>query len=231
MTLSKAEWRAVRPDRLKDLSVAKLMETLRKPTRDTIEDWQDRLATCDELQRVLDRTPRMLRTSITPAYRRALEVWHADLDHIRKDGKRALDDLAMAHLDEVCTAHAAVVEAEALALVAQIEAQVRRDRRKGGNADPGIMAGFQATLGARAEAIRVLRRQRMSAILREDRTAHAMMRAKHVNLRRFKMRCDPMLKALQKTLTDLQKALAATAGTAGGEAGEATRSRKSRRTV
>ena len=206
MTLSKAEWRVVRPDKLRNLDAAKLMEVLRRRPGDTIEAWQDLLATCDELQRVLNRTPRMLGKTMTDAFRAALTVWHCDIDERRRDGKRALDELGEAYVDAACSAIAAMLQVEVLPLVTTVEAQIKSEKKRAAEErDRRTYERLTAELAHQHDIIRALRREKMKSRLRDDRMAQDLIRAKHVRMRKFKMTCDPALKRLLKALADAQK--------------------------
>lgn len=207
MTLSKAEWRAVRPDRLRNLDAAKLMEGLRRRPGDTIEAWQDVLAACDELQRVLNRTPRMLGKAMPEAFRAALQVWYRDIDDLRGDGRRALDDLGHAYVDAACSAIARTLEAEVLPLVATADARIKAEKKRAAeDRDRSEHVRLMADLASLHETIRALRREKMKSRLRDDRMAQDLIRAKHVRMRKFKMTCDLVLKRLLKALADAQKA-------------------------
>jgi hypothetical protein len=205
MTLSKAEWRAVRPLKLQNLEAAKLMEALRRRPAGTIEDWQDRLEKARELERVLNRTPRMLGRSMPEDYRAALKVWFQDIEDLRTLAHQQIFDLGLAYVDGLCTAIATTLQSEGLALIAAVEAQMRREARRAPEArDRRVHERLSADLAARQEVIRLLRRNRMGPHLRLDRMAWSLIRTKAIALRKFKMTCDPMLKGLAKAMATLQ---------------------------
>ncbi|MGQ0565958.1 MAG: hypothetical protein ACT4OK_12925 [Gemmobacter sp.] len=206
MTLSKAEWRAVRPDKLRTLDAAKLMEALRRKPGDRIEDWQDFLADCDELERVLDRTPRMLLKTMTGAFRAALVVWHRDIADLRRDGHRRLEELARAHVDSVCSAIAAPHIAAAQELVETVRAHIKDDKkRKGTERDRKVQERLAQTMKAQVDTLRALRRDKMRMPLKDDRMAQELIRTKVVRMGRFRMTCDPVMKGLMRALGELQK--------------------------
>ena len=206
MTLSKAEWRAVRPDKLRNLDAAKLMEALRRKPGDSIEDWRDFLETCNDLQATLDRTPRMLLKTMTAAFRAALAVWYDDIDDLRRDGKKALDELGHAFVDAACSAIGMAVAAEAQGVVDAVQDRMRAEKKRPlAERDRQTHDRLMAELRLRHETIRSLRRTRMKAHLKENRMAQEMIRAKHVRMGRFRMACDPMLKGMQRLLSDLQR--------------------------
>ncbi len=206
MTLSKAEWRAVRPAKLQNLDAAKLMEVLRRKPGSTIRDWQDMLDNCDELQRVLNRTPRMLGKAMPQAFRAALAVWLDDIDDLRKTGARALEDLGRAHVDDVCSAIAQPVIETAQGLIETLRAQIKADKKRAPAArDRRVYDRLTADLRASHDTMRLLRRQKMKTQLKDDRMAQAMIRGKHVRMGRFRMTCDPVMKGLQRAMADGQK--------------------------
>lgn len=207
MTLSKADWRAVRPDKLRNLDAAKLMEALRRKPGDSIEDWQDFLQKCDDLQATLDRTPRMLLKTMTEPFRAALKVWYGDIDDLRRDGKKALDELGHAYVDAACSRVALKVEIEVQAFVTTVTARIKAEaKRAAADRDRRTYEELCTELKRLQEMIRVLRRQKMKSHLREDQMAQDLIRAKHVRMRKLKLTCDPMLKALMKAIADTQKA-------------------------
>ena len=207
MTLSKAEWRAVRPDKLRNLDAARLMEALRRTPGDKIEDWRGYLETCDDLQATLNRTPRMLLKTMTEPFRAALTVWYDDIDDLRRDGKKALDELGHAYVDAACTRVAQTVEIEVQAFVTTVTARIKAEaKRATADRDRRTYEELSIEMKRLHEMIRVLRRQKMKSQLRENQMTQDLIRAKHVRMRKLKLTCDPMLKGLMKALADAQKA-------------------------
>ena len=206
MTLSKADWRAVRPDKLRNLDAAKLMEALRRRPDDKIEDWQDFLANCDALQATLDRTPRMLLKTMTAAFRAALVVWRDDIDDLRKDGNRMLEQLGRAHVDRVCSDIARPAAEAAQGLVETVRARIKLEKKRPApERDRRIHDRLTAEMKAMHETLRALRRDKMRMQLKDDRMAQALIRRKIFRMGRFRMSCDPMLKGLLRALGDLPK--------------------------
>jgi len=206
MTLSKAEWRAVRPAKLQTLDAAKLMEALRRKPGDSIVDWQDFLETCDALQRVLNRTPRMLGKQMPQPFRAALTVWFDDIDDLRNDGKKALQDLGRTYVDDACTVIAKPVALAAQGLVETVRAQIKAEKKRAAaERDRRTYDRLTAELRDCHDAIRTLRREKMKPQLKNDRMAQEMIRGKHVRMGRFRMTCDPVLKGLQRAMAEIQK--------------------------
>jgi hypothetical protein len=206
MTLSKVEWRAVRPDKLRNLDAAKLMEALRHKPGDSIGEWQDFLADCDELERLLDRTPRMLLKTMTQSFRVALAVWHDDIAGLRKDGKRALADLGHAYVDRACSEVARPVVETAQGVVAAVRAQIKADKKRpAAERDGRTHDRLTTEMRVLHDRIRDLRRDKMKTQLKHDRMAQDIIRGKHVRMGRFRMSCDPVLKGLLRAFGDLQK--------------------------
>jgi hypothetical protein len=206
MTLSKAAWRAVRPSKLQNLDAAKLMEALRRKPGDKIEDWQDFLETCDDLAFTLRRTPRMLGKNMTEAFGRALTVWYDDIDDLRKAGTQALNELAHAYVDAACSEIGKAVAAEARGVVERVQARMRAEKKRPVvERDRRTHDQLIAELKDHHTTIRLLRRRKMMTELKENRMARDMIRGKHVRMGRFKMTCDPMLKEMQRALSDAQR--------------------------
>ena len=206
MTLSKAEWRAVRPDKLRNLDAAKLMEALRRKPGDSIEDWQDFLERCDDLEATLNRTPRMLLKTMTKDFAAALQVWYKDIADLRREGARALEDLGRACVDAACTEIARPLTEAGLALVETLRATIKAEKKRAlPDRDRRAHARLTGEIAATHDAIRLLRRSKMKVPLKEYRQAQEMIRRKHVRMGRFRMSCDPVLKGLMRALGDLQK--------------------------
>ena len=206
MTLSKAEWRAVRPDKLRNLDAAKLMEALRRKPGDSIEDWQDFLKTCDDLEATLKRTPRMLLKSMTRDFSEALKVWHKDIAHLRRDGEQALAEVARACVDAACTEIARPATEAGQALVETLRATIKAEKKRAPpDRDRRAYARLGAEIAATHDTIRLLRRSKMKMPLKDHRQAQEMIRTKLVRMGRFRMSCDPVLKGLMRALGDLQK--------------------------
>jgi hypothetical protein len=206
MTLSKAEWRAVRPDKLRNLDAAKLMEALRRKPGDSIEDWQDFLEKCDDLQATLDRTPRMLLKTMTRDFAAALEVWYRDIADLRREGSLALEDLGRACVDAACTQIARPVTEAAQALVETLRATIKAEKKRPlPDRDRRLHGRLTDAIAATHGTIRALRRDKMKMPLKDYRQAQEMIRGRHVRMGRFRMSCDPVLKGLLRALGDLQK--------------------------
>jgi hypothetical protein len=206
MTLSKAEWRAVRPDKLRNLDAAKLMEALRRKPGDSIEGWQDFLATCDDLEATLNRTPRILLKTMTREFGAALKVWHKDIADLRHEGKQALEELGRACVDAACTEIARPVTEAGQALVETRRAAIKAEKKRPlPERDRRGYTRLLKEIAATDDAIRALRRDKLRMPLKDYRLAQEMIRRKHVRMGRFRMSCDAVLKGILRALGDLRK--------------------------
>lgn len=203
MTLSKAEWQKVRPERLKALGVGKLMEALKTKPGESIKDWQTCLKNCEELKEILATTPKILTSHNTPEYRAAMVTWAGDIRALEQGGERALKVLFDEKIDDFCTEHGKDVERDTRNLIKYIETKIKDEKK--GKKDPRGYARLIAEVAQVTTKIRDLRKDNMESVLkRTNSEAKAIYGDKLWDKSKFKMSVDPMLIALIKDLNEIR---------------------------